>query len=73
MINETIFMIRQNPMAYQYLKYHSYWYKILLRDKNRLKDMIEEMRQEYKLTTKDKMEVIGERVNMVRSLLEVFG
>ncbi len=73
MINETIFQIRQNPLMYQYLKYHSYWYKILLRDKTMLRQMINEMKEEYKMTTKDKIESIGKKVHMIRSLLEVFG
>ena len=58
---------------YQYLKYHSYWYKILLRDKTMLRQMINEMKEEYKMTTKDKIESIGKKVHMIRSLLEVFG
>lgn len=73
MINETILRIRQNQVAYQYLKYHSYWYKILMRDGSKFKDMIDEMKEEYKLTTKDRIESIGEKIHMIRSVLEVFG
>ncbi len=72
MINETILKIRENPLLYQYLKYHSYWYKILLRDNNRVNEMISKMKEEYKITTKDKIDMVGQKINMIRSLLEVF-
>lgn len=73
MINETMFRIKQNPMLYHYLKRHSYWYKILLRNPNLIGKMIDDMKEEYKLTTKDKIEALGERMNMISSLLEVLG
>lgn len=73
MINETIFRIKQDPLLYNYLKYHSYWYKILIRDSNSLSYMVEKMKEEYKLTTKDKIEAINSKIEMVSSLLEVFG
>ena len=71
MINETILKIKQNPMLYHYLKYHSYWYKVLMRNPTMLKDMIEDMKEEYKLTPKDKIESINQKMQMVSSLLEV--
>lgn len=72
MINETIFKIKQNPLLYNYLKYHSYWYKRLIREPSSLNEMISEMKEEYKLTPKDKIEYICQKMNMVSSLLEVF-
>lgn len=71
MINETILKIKQNPMLYHYLKYHSYWYKVLMRNPTMLKDMIEDMKEEYKLTPKDKIESINQKMQMISSLLEV--
>ena len=73
MINETIFKVKQNPMLYQYLKYHSYWYKRLIRDPSSIDEMISEMKEEYKLTPKDKIDSICQKMNMVSNLLEVFG
>lgn len=72
MINETIIKIRENPLLYQYLKYHSYWYKILLRDSTRINEMILKMKEEYKLTAKDKIDMVSKRISMIRNLLEVF-
>lgn len=71
MINETIMQIKQNPMLYHYLKYHSYWYKILLRNPVMLNDLINDMKEDYKLTTKDKIESISQKMQMISSLLEV--
>jgi len=71
MINETILKVKQNPMLYHYLKYHSYWYKILMRNPIMIKDMINDMKEEYKLTSKDKIEAINKKMQMVSSLLEV--
>ncbi len=72
MINETILKIKENPLLYQYLKYHSYWYKILIRDNTKINEMVSMMKEEYKITVKDKIEVMSKKINMVRSLLEVF-
>lgn len=72
MINETIFKIKQNQMLYHYLKYHSYWYKRIFRDPTNVDQMINEMKEEYKLTPQDKIETICKKMNMVSSLLEVF-
>jgi hypothetical protein len=71
MINDVMFYIKQNPMLHQYFIYHSYWYKMLLRNPNLLKNMINEMKEEYKLTMKDKIESFGQRMDMISSLLEV--
>lgn len=72
MINETIFKIHQDPLLYGYLKYHSYWYKTLYRNPNTLGDMINNMKEEYRLTTKDKIDSILEKMNLVSNLLGVF-
>ena len=70
MIN-VIFYIKNDQVLYNYLKYHSYWYKILIRNPNFLDKMIEEMKIEYKLTMKDKIEDLGERIGLINSLLSV--
>lgn len=71
MINETILKIKQEPMLYTYLKYHSYWYKELYFDEYKIKDMIEEMKEEYKLTAKDKISDLSDKLSLLSSLLEV--
>lgn len=70
-MTNVIFFVKNDQLLYNYLKYHSYWYKILIRNPNMINKMVEEMRIEYKLTMKDKIENLGERINLINSLLSV--
>ena len=60
MINSAIMSIKNNPMLYMYLKYHSYWYKELLRNPSAIREMIEEMKMRYAPT-------LDEGVSMAKS------
>ena len=71
MINETMLRIKQDQILYNYLKYHSYWYTRILLNENSIKDMIEEMKKEYKLTVEDKLKDLNNKLELVSSLLEV--
>lgn len=68
---ETRIIINNNPNLKRYLKEHSFWYKYLNRNPRYLKDMEEAMKKEYKLTTEDRIEKLGESINLVSSLLSV--
>ncbi len=72
MINGIMIYIKSDNMLYEYLKYHSYWYKKIYRNENVLRELISEMKEEYKLTTKDKIEDMSNKITMVRNLLEIF-
>ena len=63
--------IRSNPPLNHYLRYHSYWYKELIRNPSSLKELEQEMKKEYKLTTEDKINKLNERMNMITSFLNV--
>lgn len=71
MINETMVRIKQDQILYNYLKYHSYWYTRILLNENSIKEMINEMKKEYKLTTEDKLKDLNNKLELVSSLLEV--
>ncbi|MBR4671930.1 MAG: hypothetical protein IKO78_01850 [Bacilli bacterium] len=71
MINETMARIKQDQILYNYLKYHSYWYTRILLNENSIKEMINEMKKEYKLTTEDKLKDLNNKLELVSSLLEV--
>lgn len=71
MINELMFNIKQDHMLYNYLKYHSYWYTRLILDESLLKEMIEEMKKEYKLTSVDKLKDLNSKLELISSFLEV--
>ena len=63
--------IRKNPPLYHYLKYNSYWYKELNRNPSVIKELEQEMKKEYKLTTEDKINKINERMSLIASFLDV--
>lgn len=63
--------IRTNPPLNHYLRYHSYWYKELIRNPSSLKVLEQEMKKEYKLTTEDKINKLNDRMNMIASFLNV--
>lgn len=71
MINETIFYIKQNNKLYNYLKYHSYWYYVLTYDSSKIKEMIKEMKIEYKETSEDKIIDLQNKIETIRTFLEV--
>lgn len=68
---DLVYLIRSNPPLNHYLKYHSYWYKELIRNPSSFKILEQEMKKEYKLTTEDKINKINERVNIIASFLSV--
>lgn len=63
--------IFSDEILHRYLWENSYWYKILNRNPNMLDNMIQEMKDKYKLNTSDKLERLSDRLSMIESLLEV--
>lgn len=68
---DLVQVLRNNPPLYHYLKYHSYWYKELIRNPNSIKILEQEMKKEYKLTTEDKISKINDRISLLASFLDV--
>ena len=68
---ETRIQINSNPNLKKYLKEHSYWYKLLNRNPLLIKKMEEEMKNEYKLTPKDRIEKISNSIGMISNILDV--
>ena len=71
MNRDLLIKIKKEPNLYHYLKYHSTWYKALKRNPNSLKDMEEEMKVEYKLTTADKINNVSDKITMIRTFLDM--
>ena len=67
----TQIKIRSNPNLYRYLRENSYWYKYLNRSPNALKALEQEMKERYKLQTKDKMENVANSIKLIQSFLEI--
>lgn len=68
---ELLYRIRENAMLQFYLKTHSYWYKILRRDPKMIKEMTQNMKEEYKMTPSDKLNQISSKIEMVRTFFDV--
>lgn len=67
----TQYRIQNNPNDLKYLRENSNWYKYLNRDKSYIKQFEEEMRQRYKLTTKDKIDKFVNSLDTVSQLLDI--
>ena len=63
--------IFRDDMLHRYLRENSHWYKILNRHPELINDMMQEMKDKYKLNPGDKIERLGERLSMVESILKV--
>ena len=68
---DILYKIRQDKNMYIYLKYHSYWYKILKRDPTMIKIMEKEMKKEFKLTTGDKINDIYKKMELFNTFLNM--
>lgn len=58
-------------LLHKYIRENSYWYKILNRNPLLIDNMKEEMKDKYKLNMSDKIERMGDKISMVRSILKV--
>ena len=68
---DILLRIRTDPNIFSYLKYHSYWYKSLIRNPDSINIMISEMKKEYKLTAADKLSDMNDKLKTIRTFLEV--
>ncbi len=68
---QTQFRIRSNFYLMRYLQEHSYWYKYLNRNPESIAMMEQEAKEVYRLTTKDKMEDLGTKIEMIRNFMEI--
>lgn len=72
MRSDILLKIRNDPRLENYLKYNSYWYKELLINPDSIRNMESEMKKEYKLTLSDKINNMTQKVEMIRSFMDVF-
>lgn len=68
---ETQFRIKNDPMLQKYIRENSYWYKNLNRNPNLIEYMIQEMKEKYKLTTTDKINELSEKLDLIRTFMNV--
>ena len=61
----------KDPRFKKYLRENSNWYKYLNRNSSYIKSFEQEMRQRYKLTTKDKVDKLVDSLDTVSQLLDI--
>ena len=71
MLVETQIKIRNNPYLYRYLRDNSSWYKALNRDPNSIKHLEIEMTTAYKLNLTDKIDNLSQKIDMVRTFIDI--
>lgn len=72
MVLDLQFRLKNDEMLKRFLRENSYWYKYLNRDSYYLKDVINDMKDKYKLKPSDKINKVINNISMVQSFLEAF-
>lgn len=63
------FRIRDNKMYKEYLRSHSYWYKILTKEPQRISEFENEARHFYKMTPVDRINKVMDTLELVQSFM----
>lgn len=69
---ETQFKIKNNPMLQKYVRENSYWYKTLNRNPKSINYLTDEMKKKYKLTTADKINELSNKLDLIKTFMNVF-
>ena len=64
-------LLDSNANYKKYLRYNSYWYKILNRDSNRINDFIKEYKERNKLRVTDKIENAMDKLDLITKFINV--
>ncbi|MEG1350907.1 MAG: YlbE-like family protein [Bacilli bacterium] len=67
----SIIKIKNDPNLYNFLRDNSRWYKELNRNPNNIVLLEEKMKENYKLTTPDKIEKISNNIQMVQMFMNM--
>jgi hypothetical protein len=65
------YRLKENPNLLKYLKDNSYWYKYLNRSESYFKIFEEKMKEEYKLTSKDKLSNFSKNLDMIVKFMDI--
>lgn len=68
---ENQFKIKNDPMLQKFIRENSYWYKNLNRNPDLIENMTSEMKEKYKLTTSDKINDISNKIDLIKSFMDV--
>lgn len=71
MQEETIYIIKTNPLIYNYLRVDSSWYKYLIESPKYIKEVEKEAKKYYKLTPTDKLEKLSKNIELITTFIDV--
>ena len=63
------FKIRSNKLYKEYLRTHSYWYKFLTLEPNRIQEFENEVKHFYKLTPVDRISKAMDTLEIINSFM----
>ncbi len=69
MILDLQFKIKNNPKYLQYLREHSYWYKILNRNPLMFEKFVDKVKEDYKLRTSDRITKALSTIEMFQNII----
>lgn len=68
---ETQLKISSDPMLIRFIREHPIWYKYLNRNPDLFNNMVQDMKEKYKLTTSDRINNALNSIGMLQSLIDV--
>lgn len=71
MNEETIYIIKNNPIINRFLREESHHYKYLYRDNNYIKTIERLAKEKYGLTISNKIENIKNTINLINTFMSV--
>ena len=71
MKEETIYIIKNNPIIYNYLREESNHYKYLYRDDKYLKEIEKKAKEKYQLRVEDKLERLKDNIELINTFMSV--
>lgn len=65
------YRLKNNYLLQKYIREHSFYYKLLNRNPELIKNMENEMKKEYKLTIEDKINNFSEKLDLVSTFFNM--
>ena len=64
-------IINRNPLLKKYLRENSYYYKLLNRNPETIKQLYNDMQKAYKLTLNDRLDKMKDNLSMINSFMDI--
>lgn len=65
------FKLKNDKLLQKFIRENSYWYKNLNRDPDSINYLIQEMKVKYKMTASDKINDISQKLDLIRTFMNV--